>query len=62
MSTLRRWLDTLLGRNSAAEPDRRGGSDRRSGAERRTSFGEPPLGERRGPADRRTGHDRRSSP
>ena len=60
MSTLRRWLDSLLGRGSEA-PDRRGGSDRRSGTERRSGFGEPPLGERRGETDRRTGHDRRGT-
>ena len=60
MSTLRRWLDSLLGRHSEAVSDRRGGSDRRSGTERRSGFGEPPLGERRGATDRRTGHDRRT--
>ena len=62
MNTLRRWLDSLLGRSGEQEStDRRTGADRRSGGERRSEFSEPPLEERRGPTDRRTGQDRRST-
>jgi hypothetical protein len=60
MTTLRRWLDSILRRGSGTEDDRRSGGDRRSGAERRTSFAEPPLEDRRTDEDRRSGVDRRS--
>ena len=61
MNTLRRWLDSLLGRGAGSESDRRTGSERRAGLERRSGFSEPPLGERRGDSDRRTGEDRRNT-
>ena len=60
MNTLRRLLDSVLGRRSESSSDRRTGHDRRSGDERRSGFSEPPLGERRGDTDRRTGQDRRN--
>ena len=61
MTTLRRWLRALLGRQTAA--DRRRTADRRTGADRRATQAAPPGGtDRRTGAERRSGRDRRDDP
>ena len=66
MNAVRRFFDSLFGRETPSEPtdgpDRRRASDRRSAQDRRERLGAPPIGEeRRSGSERRSGTDRREA-